>query len=325
MRENKLECCIVRDLLPSYLENLTEPETAALVKEHLEGCPACRELETSMRGTLPVERAPKQELRFLRRVKRARLAAAVLSLLAALWCMWWLYDQEFHYPNTEAGRLAAAEDYIPLPEDSTMPHGVQAGTPLRAVAWQARENHLFIFYMADNSENVHGIIHLVRGLNGKYRILEADSSPSPYAGGLYGASLTPRGTEWKLFYLAGCGCRDIYRAEVEFVRLDDDGSNPVPIVKSYDLTGQDFLLLTDRKVLEEELGLTDGEQVDLHIRDVKLFDRDGSDITDRYAGDSDAQSWGSGKTTAEAFLLYVYLGIVAALGAVLIRYFLRRN
>ena len=27
MSENKLECCVVRDLLPSYIENLTEPET----------------------------------------------------------------------------------------------------------------------------------------------------------------------------------------------------------------------------------------------------------------------------------------------------------
>ncbi|MCI5704391.1 MAG: hypothetical protein MR272_04130 [Pseudoflavonifractor sp.] len=80
--------------------------------------------------------------------------------------------------------------------------------------------------MADNSENVHGIIHLVKGLNGKYRTIEADISSSPYTGGLYGASFTPRDTQWGLFYLAGYNCRDIYRAEVEFIGFDYEGIDP---------------------------------------------------------------------------------------------------
>ena len=80
--------------------------------------------------------------------------------------------------------------------------------------------------MADNSENVHGIIHLVKGLNGKYRTIEADISSSPYTGGLYGASFTPRDTQWGLFYLAGYNCRDIYRAVVEFIGFDYEGIDP---------------------------------------------------------------------------------------------------
>lgn len=34
MRETNLDCCVVRDLLPSYLEELTETETSAMVREH---------------------------------------------------------------------------------------------------------------------------------------------------------------------------------------------------------------------------------------------------------------------------------------------------
>lgn len=34
-----LPCHIVRDLLPSYLEHLTGPETEADICEHLESCP----------------------------------------------------------------------------------------------------------------------------------------------------------------------------------------------------------------------------------------------------------------------------------------------
>ena len=35
MSEHKLDCCVVRDLLPAYVEDLTEGDTAAQVKEHL--------------------------------------------------------------------------------------------------------------------------------------------------------------------------------------------------------------------------------------------------------------------------------------------------
>ena len=34
---NNLDCCVVRDLLPAYLEGLTEEETSAQVRAHLEG------------------------------------------------------------------------------------------------------------------------------------------------------------------------------------------------------------------------------------------------------------------------------------------------
>ena len=46
--EKKLDCCVVRDLLPSYIEELTEEETTALVRAHLEGGPGCREVEQAM-------------------------------------------------------------------------------------------------------------------------------------------------------------------------------------------------------------------------------------------------------------------------------------
>ena len=138
MRETNLDCCVGRDLLPSYLEELTETETSAMVREHIEHCAACRQLEEDMRRQVPIEKAPQRALRFLKRVKRTRLIAAILSALVALFCIGWLYDLEFHYANTEAGRLEAVCDYIPSPEG----------------------NHLLIFFAADNEENVHGVMHL---------------------------------------------------------------------------------------------------------------------------------------------------------------------
>lgn len=48
----KNECSLVRDMLPLYLENMVSEETAAFVKEHLEGCSECAaELEAVKAGT----------------------------------------------------------------------------------------------------------------------------------------------------------------------------------------------------------------------------------------------------------------------------------
>ena len=325
MRETNLDCCVVRDLLPSYLEELTEAETSAIVKNHIEHCEACRQLENDMRVQVPVEKAPQRALKFLKRVKRTRLMAAILSAVVALFCMWWLYDQEYYYANTEAGRLEAVCDYIPLPEDSTMSHGVKAGTPVRAVAWQTIDNHLFIFFGADNEENVHGVMHLVRGVNGKYRALESSYEPSQYTAGVYGESLTPKGMDRKLYMLAGDNCRDIYSAEVHYIGLDYDGINPYTAVKTYELSNSDFLWIMEQSDLEQELGFSDKDIIGLHIDDVRLLDKNGADITDEYKDESMTASWGAGKGTAELFLLYVYMGIVAALGFVFIRYFLRND
>lgn len=99
----------------------------------------------------------KQKIRELEESKNSFFRYEGLKLY--LFCIGWLYDLEFHYANTEAGRLEAVCDYIPSPEGNTI-SGVEAGTPVRAVSWQTIDNHLLIFFAADNEENVHGVMHL---------------------------------------------------------------------------------------------------------------------------------------------------------------------
>jgi len=85
-----LPCPVVRDLLPVYTEKLTEPETAALVEEHLRACPACRAVLTqAAEDVRPAETVqPLQNLKKQLRLRRLRTAAmaalAVLVLLATL-------------------------------------------------------------------------------------------------------------------------------------------------------------------------------------------------------------------------------------------------
>ena len=313
--DKKLDCCVVRDLLPAYIEELTEEETSARVREHLEDCGECRALEQDMRAQVPVEKAPKRALNFLRRVKRTRLIAAGLSLALTLWCIWWLYDAEFHYPNTEAGRLAAVEDYITQPADSTMNHDLKEGTPFHVIAWQEARGKLFIFYKADNRDNVHGIIQLTQGINGKYRADSATLSPFPYTAGVMAQSL-----DEDTFAIGGDNCREIYSVAVQYSWYTDTRVEEGELI--YPVSDINFLWLVEKGAVRERLSVS--SEV-LQVWGVRLLDRDGSDITEDFRDDSVRQNWSGGKSTAEQFLLYVYIGIVAAVGWAFVRYFLRKD
>ena len=325
MDEHKLDCCVVRDLLPSYIEELTEPETAAQVKAHLEGCPPCREAEAAMRAGLTVERAPKPSLNFLKRVKRTRLIAALLTVILALWCIWWLYDvQAFHYPNTEAGRLEAVEDYVPSPADSRVP-GVREGDPLRVLGWIEDGKYLYVAYAADNADNVHGILRMERGLNGKYWPVNTSESPFPYTAGIDTQSISAgNGGGW-LFFLIGDGCRDIYSARITY-GVSLEGSDRVcSYTAAYQITQPDFLWQMSFSRLEEDLGIPSGTMTGVFVEEITLYDKDGQDVTAEYEDPSVSSNWSGGKSTAERFLLYVYIVLVIGAAVIFIRYFLRRD
>ena len=329
MEKDRLACCVVRDLLPAYLEDLTEPETAELVREHLAGCEACRTLEQDMGAAIPVDQAPRRALNFLKRVKRTRLLAAVLAAALALWCMWWLYDQEYHYPNTEAGRLAAVEEYIPSPAHSTMQHGGKAGTSLRVVDYAQRGRELYIAYGAENRDNVHGILCLEQGWNGKYQPVSASENPFPYTAGVWGETVREgeAGGD-QLFALVGEGCREIYGILVTYYVTRSDVGNGEGFQSyqvAYEVTQPDFLWLFELETLESELGIPAGKLDRVGYVEVALLDREGEDVTAAYVDEEVSDNWSGGKSTAERSVLYVFMGIVAALGIVFIRYFLRRD
>ncbi len=50
----KIDCYIIKDLMPSYVENLCSVKTACAVREHIEKCADCRKAEQLMRQGLPM-------------------------------------------------------------------------------------------------------------------------------------------------------------------------------------------------------------------------------------------------------------------------------
>ena len=59
--KKEVHCSVIRDILPLYADDSVSRDTAELVREHLEDCPACRgELERICHPLfLPRRRMPK--------------------------------------------------------------------------------------------------------------------------------------------------------------------------------------------------------------------------------------------------------------------------
>ncbi len=77
-----LDCRIVEDLLPNYIENFTNDYTNKAVEEHLTSCEECSELLNTMKADISVQQtAPKREIKFLQKMKRTRIVAIVSSIL----------------------------------------------------------------------------------------------------------------------------------------------------------------------------------------------------------------------------------------------------
>ena len=149
MKTNKIPCAVIKDLLPSYTEDLTSPETGALVRKHLEECPDCKALYDAMDAM--EENFPDQgrancgnggntekltvppEIDYLKKIRaagRKKIIAAVLAVVlvagAAVLAKVYLYGspiEDFHMTvssqcaeavaaSTESEEAGGYEDFI---------------------------------------------------------------------------------------------------------------------------------------------------------------------------------------------------------------------
>ena len=81
----KLECDVIRDLLPLYAEKLASHASSALVEQHLAACPACRAELERMEKPVPVQPEPQPDapLKNIRSsLNRRRLRTMLCSFAA---------------------------------------------------------------------------------------------------------------------------------------------------------------------------------------------------------------------------------------------------
>lgn len=95
--KNDLSCGVVRDLLPSYVENLLGEESKEAVERHLEACPACTAQKEAMAALPEAEETAEaaKEVDFLRRVKKGTVKKIVLAVACTVLLVWggyWLKE-----------------------------------------------------------------------------------------------------------------------------------------------------------------------------------------------------------------------------------------
>lgn len=83
--KEKRDCKVVQDLLPNYVEKLTNEETNKYIEEHLESCEECRSILESMKKEIKVldKEKQKKEVKFLKKYNRKLkiLSGIILAII----------------------------------------------------------------------------------------------------------------------------------------------------------------------------------------------------------------------------------------------------
>ena len=82
--KNDLSCAIVRDLLPAYVDGLTEEETSRAVENHLARCSDCRRRYEAMAAPEDGAALEAREIDYLKTVRRKGHRKIVLAVLTVL-------------------------------------------------------------------------------------------------------------------------------------------------------------------------------------------------------------------------------------------------
>lgn len=101
---NNLNCDIIKDLIPLYLDKICSESSAAAVESHLASCPECRGCFEALQNTeITAEAANQAEVNYMKKVKQHYLKKNVLGIVllfissqAGLWILtpsWVSYER----------------------------------------------------------------------------------------------------------------------------------------------------------------------------------------------------------------------------------------
>ena len=101
--KNKIPCEIIKDLLPSYIDNLTSDASNSMIKEHLLTCESCRDTVKCMgKAEEIIMEEDRKEIDFLKenkkRNKRKIITISVIMLLVVAFFIWKTYFLAFPTP-----------------------------------------------------------------------------------------------------------------------------------------------------------------------------------------------------------------------------------
>lgn len=83
-KKNKNECKIVQDLLPTYIEDLTQKETKEFIQNHLEWCEDCRDELTGMNDNIEMVDIEQKEIDYLKKIRRKNIYSIITGIIIGI-------------------------------------------------------------------------------------------------------------------------------------------------------------------------------------------------------------------------------------------------
>ena len=320
--KDELRCSVVEDLLPSFVDHLTSEETNALIKTHLAGCPSCAKSFNAMEKHVMEEKTTREgELKFFQKIHRRKLLGAVISVILALSLAFGIYTMEFRYTldkeslsggiGSYLGGFEKYEDFEPyVLEVRTLPKG-------RAV----------VSFKDLQDERTHGLVGLIKGFNGRYRMVQASVEASDLSAVIHPFSFFQMNGQAQVM-LSGFNLpSEVASYGLRVAAYTEEGwatEKRVETVLPFTLDNLQFLeVLEAEEVMEKALEGFENPLYHPSIVDAVMYDAQGRDITDTFLLEEPIRPLPRGGiSTAELGLVYVYMFLVLGFGAIMVRYFL---
>lgn len=102
---NKIPCEVIRDLFPSYIDELTSKVTNDIIEEHNKNCPECAKILESMKEPhieASIIENEKKEIDFLKKNKKRNRTIILGSLLAACLLVFAIVSVRFYIMGNKA-------------------------------------------------------------------------------------------------------------------------------------------------------------------------------------------------------------------------------
>lgn len=80
---NKMNCNVIRDLLPLYADDICSEESKTMIEEHLKQCVECRKALEQMKGTLELSADHEEGYSTLKKIKKILCKKYVILALSA--------------------------------------------------------------------------------------------------------------------------------------------------------------------------------------------------------------------------------------------------
>lgn len=261
------------------------------------------------------EKFPIIELRFLRKIKKTKLLAAICIVMTLI-LSYVIYASEYKYSNDKSSLATAVSEFttsLPILND------------VYILETKEIDGTLITAFKDQSNAEINGIALFLKGINQRYRIIHVNTESSVYSSVIQISRFNIKDEPYYAIY--GYNLSD----EIKYYGLDYyaykspgyPSEDRVREVITFDVKNQQFLEIYQKEELDslfEES--TDNNLYNPHLATTSMYDADGREITDNYKIQSSVEHVTPSISKMELFLLNVYIVIIIGLGIVFTRYFL---